>query len=192
MAETVVTETAQAVQDAAPVAETATGSTGATATASIDVQAEIRKALEESDKKWQSRFDKVLAEKKTVESVKLTTEERLAKIEQEARAKELAWARKEARAKATISDEMEAAIQLFHAEDPEDIGRGAAEIRKLIDAETAPLKAKIEEYEKKAKYGSNPPAGGGSGGGLVITLDELNKMSPIARAEHFKKGGRVE
>lgn len=164
MAETVVTETAQAVQDAAPVAETATGSTGATATASIDVQAEIRKALEESDKKWQSRFDKVLAEKKTVESVKLTTEERLAKIEQESREKELAWARKEARAKATISDEMEAAIQLFNAEDPEDIGRGAAEIRKLIDAETAPLKAKIEELEKKNKYGASAPAGGGVAG----------------------------
>lgn len=190
MAETVVTETAQAVQGAAPVAETATSATGATAT--IDVQAEIRKALEESDKKWQSRFDKVLTEKKTVENAKLSVEERVAKVEQERAQERREWARKEARAKATISDEMEAAIQLFNADDPDEIGKGAIEIRKLIDAETAPLKAKIEEYEKKAKYGSNPPAGGGAGGGLVITLDELNKMSPIARAEYFKKGGRVE
>jgi hypothetical protein len=163
MAETVVTETAQTMggQGAAP--EAATSADGAqSSTVTIDVAAEIKKALEESDKKWQSRFDKVLTEKKTVENAKLSVEERVAKVEQERAQERREWARKEARAKAAISDEMEAAIQLFHAEDPEDIGRGAAEIRKLIDAETAPLKAKIEELEKKNKYGASAPAGGGA------------------------------
>lgn len=52
-------------------------------------------------------------------------------------------------------------------------------------------KAKIEELEKKIKYGTNPPPGGG-GAGLVITLDDLNKMEPKAQAAFFAKGGRLE
>ena len=157
----------------------------------IDVQAEIKKALEESDKKWQSRFDKVLAEKKTVETVKMTTEERLAKIEQESKLKELNWARKEARAKASIGDALDAAIAVYQSDDPEGISRGASEIRRLIDAETGPLKAKIEDLEKKLKYGSNPPAAG-SGGGNVITEADFNKMSPVQRSEFMAIGGRLE
>lgn len=172
MAETVTQEPAQAVVEPAKAE--------VVAAPVIDVQAEIKKALEESDKKWQSRFDKVLTEKKTVETAKLSTEERIAKIEQEAKAKELNWARKEARAKATISEEMEAAIQLFHADDPEEIGKGAAEIRKLIDSETAPLKAKIEELEKSRRFGSPIPNGGtGASDGELASMkkqyDELMK-----------------
>jgi len=150
----------------------------------VDIQAEIKKAQEDADKKWQAKFDKVLAEKKTVETGKLTTEERLAKMEQERIQERVSWARKEARARATISEEMEAAIQLYYAEDPEDIGRGATEIRKLIDAETGVLKAKIEELEKKIKYGTNPPAGGASATAETTFSRSAMRNDPVLRKKY--------
>ena len=195
MAESLVTETAgQAgkpaeiiVKDAAQVAATSTEAKGVQTAATIDVQAEIKKAQEEADRKWQAKFDKVLAEKKTEESKALTLEQRFELSEKARRDERIEWARKEARAKATISDDLESAIKLYGAETPEDIAKGASEIRKLIDSETAPLKLKIEEYEKQIKFGSGAPKGSGEAPG-AITRAAFEALSPDAKRAYLKPG----
>lgn len=124
-------------------------------------KADLQAALENERKQWQSRFDKALLEKKQVEEKALTIEQRFELAEKERKAEKVEWARKEAKAKAAISDDLESAARLFSSEAQEDIVKGAEGIRKIIDNETAMLKDKIADLEKQLKYGARPPAGGG-------------------------------
>lgn len=184
MADVIVTTTGT-VPEATEVETPATVTTAAQAPApAVDVASEIKKALEESDKKWQSRFDKVLTEKKTVETAKLTIEERIAKVEAERTQERMTWARKEARAKATISDELDVAIATYVSDDIEGISNGAVAIRKVIDAEVAQYKAKVEALEKQIKYGSNPPPGGGSATAENTFSKSAMKKDPVLRKKY--------
>jgi len=54
--------------------------------------------------------------------------------------------------------------------------------------EVKAYKAKIEELEKKIKYGTNPPPAGKTGTN-VISKAELSKMAPMEQAAFFSKGG---
>ena len=51
------------------------------------------------------------------------------------------------------------------------------------------LRAKVDELEKKGKYGNSAPVGGGSSKTLPMT--EFIKLSPIEQAGFFKAGGNI-
>jgi hypothetical protein len=152
----------------------------------------IKQATEEVNKKWQSRFDTVLGEKKTVESKGQTLEQRLEQIEQERERERLDWSRKEAKAKFQIDDELDAAINQYASKDAESIKNGAVTIRNVIDKMIA---TKTEQAVKAAleKIGSQPTPSGGSGNQVEITRESLKTpegrkaMMELAK----KQGGSI-
>ena len=129
-------------------------------TAAPDLQKMISEALTENDKKWQSRFDKVLTEKKQVETKTLTVEERMAQLEAERASERLSWTRKEHKLASGFDDDMHAAILDYASSDPEKIAEGAAKIKAMLDAKDKSYGEKIAALELKLKYGDKaPPAG---------------------------------
>jgi PHD/YefM family antitoxin component YafN of YafNO toxin-antitoxin module len=122
----------------------------------------VKKMLEETNRAWQSRFDKVLTEKKQTEVKATTVEERIAQIEAERAAERIAWARKEARAKAGIDDELEMAMGEYMSTDAEAISSGADKIKGLWAKREAEYKSKIEQLEKQIKFGAPSPKNGQS------------------------------
>jgi len=126
----------------------------------ISEVAELKRLLEENNKKWQSKFDTVLTEKKTVESKQLTVEQRIQQIEQERQAERLDWARKEAKAKAQIDDELDEAIKMYSGVEAEQITKGASTIREIIDRVIA-IKTEAAVKAAVEKIGTQPiPKGG--------------------------------
>lgn len=136
-----------------------------------EVQEAIKAALDAERRIWQSRFDTVVAEKKTVEGKALTVEQRLEQIEQERQRERLEWSRKEAKAKAQINDELDNAVKLYASNDPEDIATGAGKIKEMIDAL---IKTETEKAVKEAleKIGSQPTPKGGANN-TEITRESL-------------------
>jgi len=156
----------------------------------IDIQSEIKKAVEEANKKWQSRFDTVLGEKKAVEGKALTVEQRLEQIEQERQRERLDWSRKEAKAKAQIDDALDEAIRSYAGTDPDGIASGAQGIREMIDSL---VKIKTDEAVKTAleKIGSQPPPKGGQSGVKTMALAEFNKLDGKAQNAFMGGGGTL-
>ena len=150
----------------------------------IDMDA-VNKMLEERDKKWQSRFDKILAEKKAEETKAMTVEDRIKQLEEERQRERLDWSRKEAKAQAQIDDDLEAAILAYSSTDPERIAEGARGIREMFDKTIAEYKARIEELEKNQRFSSGPIKGGGkSQQGLSnMSFDELMAYAAQGDAE---------
>lgn len=156
--------------------------------AAPDFSKMIADALAENDKKWQSRFDKVLTEKKQVESKTLTVEERMAQLESERAAERLAWTRKEHKLSAGFDDEMHAAMLDYASADPDKIADGAAKIKAMLDAKDKSYGAKIAELEAKIKWGDTaPPAGSSSANS--ITREAFDKMDAKSRAAFMAKPG---
>lgn len=60
-----------------------------------------------------------------------------------------------------------------------------------LASDRAELLKKIEDLEKQAKYGANPPAGGTSDG-PAMSEAEFMKLDAKARAEFMVKGGRLK
>lgn len=151
---------------------------------------DIAKAVDEVNRKWQSKFDQVLGEKKAVEGKALTVEQRIAQIEQERQNERLDWSRKEAKAKAQIDDELETAIRLYAGTEAEQIAIGAANIRAIIDKVVA---ENTEKAVKAAleKVGSQPSPKGGQSGGKTMTLAEFNRLDGKAQAAYMKGGGTL-
>jgi len=150
----------------------------------IDMDA-VNKMLEERDKKWQSRFDKILAEKKAEETKAMTVEDRIKQLEEERQRERLDWSRKEAKAQAQIDDDLETAILAYSSTDPERIAEGARGIREMFDKTIAEYKARIEELEKNQRFSSGPVKGGGkSQQGLSnMSFDELMAYAAQGDAE---------
>ena len=86
-----------------------------------DLEARIDKV----NKEWQSRFDKLLSEKKEKENQALTIEQRIEQVEREREAERLSFARERAKLGAKIDDELDAAIGLYRSNNPEEIVKGA-------------------------------------------------------------------
>ncbi len=133
--------------------------------------AELEAKLAEKDKVWQSRFDKVLTEKKQTETKASTVEERLEQIERERQQERTSWARKEARAKAGIDDEFESAILEYASSEPEAISGAADKIKALWAKKEETYKAEIDKLNKQLKYGAKAPSAGAS-----VAASELDKM----------------
>lgn len=147
-------------------------------------EAQVREMLEEERKKWQSRFDTILAEKKQEEAKAMTVEERIKQLEEERQKERLEWARKEAKATARIDEDLELGILSYASNDSQKIQDGAKAIRNYIDAQIATYKTKCEELEKQVKYVGAAPTGGGQGASLdfaSMAIDEVTafvKQSP--------------
>ena len=122
---------------------------------------DLKALLEENNKKWQSKFDTVLTEKKAVEGKALTTEQRLELIERERQEERLSWSRKEAKAKAQIDDELDSAIKLYSSNDSDKIQEGATLLRSTIDKVMA-QKIDLAVAQALEKAGSQPKPRGGA------------------------------
>ena len=153
---------------------------------------DLTKLLEERDRKWQSKFDKVLAEKKAEEDKAMTVEQRIEQLERERQRERVEWSRKEARARAEIDDDLDEAIRLYASSDPDEIGDGATKIKQLFGARISKYTSRIDELEKQLKYGGKPPAGGGKGDGKAISETEYAKMSPKEQFAFVTGGGQIE
>ena len=108
---------------------------------------EMLKAKEdEINKTWQSRFDKLVTEKKTVDTKAMTVEQRLAQIEAERQAERLSFTRERARNKAQIDEDFERAIKLYGSDKEDEITAGADAIASYVQN----LKKSFEEEKAKA------------------------------------------
>lgn len=146
-----------------------------------DVQAAIAKALEDERRKYQSKIDQVIAEKKAVESKTMTAEERLAKLEAELQNERATAKRKEAKALAGFDDELEAAILDYT--DPDKAADAAQRIKARWESEKNVLMDKIKDLEQRLQYGSKaPPAG--------VNVDA--KKAAIAQYNELVKQGRID
>ena len=102
----------------------------------------IKDRLEAKNREWQSRFDQVLTEKKTVDQKALTVEERMAHLEAERKAERLDWTRKEWKMQAGLDDDVHSAILDYASEDGERIKSGAGKIKELWAAKEDAYKIK--------------------------------------------------
>lgn len=145
-----------------------------------DVQAIIAKAMEEERRKYQSKIDQILAEKKAVESKTMTAEERLAKLEAELASERATAKRREAKALAGFDDELEAAILDYG--NPEKATDAAQRIKARWEGEKTALIEKIADLEKRLQYGTKAPAGGKPVGTALdkMTLTELMQYAQIS------------
>ena len=160
------------------------------APADVVSKTDLQAILEKQNKEWQSRFDKLLTEKKEVVGKALTTEQRLEAIEQERQEERLTWSRKEAKAKAQIDDELETAILDYSSKDPERIHNGATNIRSIFDKLVATNKELAVKLALE-KVGSQPAPKGGNNGSPAKSLKEFNKMTAKDQAAFMASGGSL-
>lgn len=125
---------------------------------------DLESRLERVNKEWQSRFDKLLSEKKEKENQALTVEQRIEQVEREREAERLSFARERAKLGAKIDDELDAAIGLYRSSNPEEIGKGAEGIKAFFEKMKAAHEADKEAAIKEAlaTAGSQPKPRAGS------------------------------
>ncbi len=159
-----------------------------------DAVLEMLKAKEdEINKTWQSRFDKLVTEKKTVDTKAMTVEQRLAQIEAERQAERLSFTRERARNKAQIDEDFERAIKLYGSDKEDEITAGADAIASFIQN----LKKSFEEEKAKAVQEALVQAGiqkkpiTGSTTN-TLTLAEFNKLAPKEQADYMAKVGKLQ
>ena len=151
-----------------------------------DVKRMIEEAVGETNKAWQSRFDKVLTEKKQTESKALTVEERMAQLERERQTERITGAREIARTKYEIDSDLEQAILDYNSDDPETIKASAQRIKELFTKGFEDYKKSVEEELKKKMYGSKSPLGGG--GVAPTEIQALEKRY----TEYAQQGNQVK
>ena len=155
---------------------------------------EMLKAREEEiNKKWQSRFDKLVTEKNTVDTKAMTVEQRLAQIEAERQAERLSFTRERARNKAQIDENFERAIKLYGSDKEEEITAGAEAISNFIQE----MKKSFEAEKAKAVQDALVQAGIQKKPITVsttntLTLAEFNKLAPKEQADYMAKGGKLQ
>lgn len=155
---------------------------------------EMLKAREEEiNKKWQSRFDKLVTEKNTVDTKAMTVEQRLAQIEAERQAERLSFTRERARNKAQIDENFERAIKLYCSDKEEEIAAGAEaisnfiqEMKKSFEAEKAKA---VQDALVQAGIQKKPITGSTTN---TLTLAEFNKLAPKEQADYMAKGGKLQ
>ena len=148
-----------------------------------DLEARINRV----NKEWQSRFDKLLSEKKEKENQALTVEQRIEQVEREREAERLSFARERAKLGAKIDDELDAAIELYRSDNPEEIGKGAEAIKAFFEKMKAAHEADKEAAIKEAlaQAGAQPKPKGGSDTMTEITRESLK--TPEGRRAMLEK-----
>jgi len=157
-----------------------------------DLEALVASKLDENNRKWQSKFDTILGEKKAVEGKALTVEQRMEQLEREREAERLGFTREKAKLSANIDDELEGAIRLYGSSKADEITSGASGIRAYIEKLNAAHeadKAKAIE-EALAKVGAQPRPRAGKDQKVMATAD-FEKLAPKERAEYMASGGTI-
>lgn len=123
---------------------------------------QVQKLLAERDKKWQSKFDKLLQEKKETETKSKTAEERIAEIERKYEQERLGRVRERAISNAKLDSAFVEAAQSLLSNDEESVTDGASRLSELL-AERAERIAeeRLEaEINKRFPKDKEPPRGG--------------------------------
>jgi len=157
-----------------------------------DLEALVASKLDENNRKWQSKFDTILGEKKAVEGKALTVEQRMEQLEREREAERLGFTREKAKLSANIDDELEGAIRLYGSSKADEITSGASGIRAYIaklNAAHEADKAKAIE-DALAKVGAQPRPRAGKDQKVMATAD-FEKLAPKERAEYMASGGTI-
>jgi len=157
-----------------------------------DLEALVASKLDENNRKWQSKFDTILGEKKAVEGKALTVEQRMEQLEREREAERLGFAREKAKLSANIDDELEGAIRLYGSSKADEIASGASGIRAYIEKLNAAHEADKQKAieEALAKVGAQPRPRAGKDQKVMATAD-FEKLAPKERAEYMASGGTI-
>lgn len=139
-------------------------------------QEQVEHLLQDRDKKWQSKFDKLLQEKKETESKSKTAEERMAELEQRYEQERIGRVRERAISGAQLDADVVSAAEALLSSDDESVGNGAAKLRELIDAKAeAKAQEQLEaEIKKRFPEGKKPKTGKQGG---EMTYEELMALS---------------
>jgi len=157
-----------------------------------DLEALVASKLDENNRKWQSKFDTILGEKKAVEGKALTVEQRMEQLEREREAERLGFTREKAKLSANIDDELEGAIRLYGSSKADEITSGASGIRAYIEKLNAAHEADKSKAieEALAKVGAQPRPRAGKDQKVMATAD-FEKLAPKERAEYMASGGTI-
>lgn len=137
----------------------------------------LQDRMEKRDREWQSKFDKLLEEKKQTETKSKTAEERMSELEQKYEAERIGRVRERAISGARLDSDVVTAAESLLSKDEESVNSGAQKLSELI-AERAEKLAneRLEaEIEKRFPKDKRKPQDGKRGG--EITYDELVNMS---------------
>jgi hypothetical protein len=139
---------------------------------------QVENLLRERDKKWQSKFDKLLQEKKETETKSKTAEERIAEIERKYEQERLGRVRERAISGAKLDSDVVDAAKALLSSDEESVGNGAAKLAELLNtrAESIAQERIEEEISRRFPKDKGKPQGGKSDSGL-LSLEELQQKS---------------
>ena len=133
----------------------------------------VKTMLEERDRTWQSRFDKLLKEKKETETKSKTAEERIAEIERRWEEERLGRARERVLHETKLDASIMDAMQAFLGNDEEGIKSGASQVSQYIQAKIeAGVKAGVDE-EIKRRFPENAPKPQGGKPGAEMSREEF-------------------
>jgi hypothetical protein len=139
---------------------------------------QVEKLLQDRDKKWQSKFDKLLQEKKETETKSKTAEERIAEIERKYEQERLGRVRERAISGAQLDSDVVEAAQALLSADEESVNSGASKLSELLKSRAeAMANERIEaEIAKRFPKDKGKPSSGKSEPGL-LSLEELREKS---------------
>lgn len=129
------------------------------------VNSMLESRLEDNNRKWQSRFDQLLKEKKETESKSKTAEEQIAELKASWESERLGRIRQGVMYDNGIDSSMVDAMQKFLGTDEQGITEGASALKKYIQKQIeAGVKTGVEEevsrrFEKAPKPQGGPPGG---------------------------------
>lgn len=158
-----------------------------------DFETMLAAKIEENNRKWQSKFDTVLGEKKTVETKALTVEQRMEQLERERAAERLGFARERARLGAKIDDDLDGAIRLYGSSNADEVAKGADAIRAYIEKLNAAHDADKQKAvtEALAKAGAQPTPKAGDDKN-VMSRAEWEKLPAKDRADYMARVGALK
>jgi hypothetical protein len=138
---------------------------------------QISKLLEERDRKWQSRMDKILAEKKETETKSKTAEERIAEIERKYESERLSRVREHAINSVHLDPSVFESAKMLLDNDEESITNGAAKMKEFLDGIVERrVREGLEKEIDKRFAGGEKPKGGNKTGELsyadVLEMDD--------------------
>ena len=140
-------------------------------------QEQVEQLLQERDKKWQSKFDKLLEEKKQTESKSKTAEERIAEMEQKYEQERLGRVRERAISNASLDADIVSAAEALLSSDEESVNSGAAKLSELLNARAETLAKERVEEEINRRFPKDKEAPKRGKPNAEINYNDLINMS---------------
>ena len=154
----------------------------------------VKAMLEERDRTWQSRFDKLLKEKKETETKSKTAEERIADIERRYEEERLGRTRERVLHETALDASVVDAAREFLGNDEEGIRTGASRLKEYIAKQIeAGVKAGVDQEVNRRFKDAPKPQGGAPGTEMskeefvALTDEQYQAMGPHKVAEMTRK-----